>query len=86
MLHTRLSEMTKGRARIVETHPNMLEIVPLGTSKSNGVKILLDHLEINSDEVTCFGSFIVLADFNIQLIPQLGNSTLIEPIVHQFEH
>ncbi|KAF3333386.1 Endoribonuclease YbeY [Carex littledalei] len=51
MLQTHLLEMTKGRAHIVETHPDMLEIVPLGVSKSNGIKILLDHLEIDSDEV-----------------------------------
>lgn len=43
--------MTKGRAHIVEMHSDMLEVVPLGVSKSNGIKILLDHLEIDSDEV-----------------------------------
>ncbi|KAJ3686431.1 hypothetical protein LUZ61_015595 [Rhynchospora tenuis] len=50
MLQTHLSEMTKGRARIVDSHPDMLEVIPLHASKSNGVKILLDHLGINTDE------------------------------------
>ncbi|KAJ4769914.1 Endoribonuclease YbeY [Rhynchospora pubera] len=49
-LQTHLSEITKGRARIVESHPDVLEVIPLNASKSNGVKILLDHLGINTDE------------------------------------
>lgn len=45
------SDATKGRATIVQAVPDMLEIVPLGTCKGNGVKVLLDHLGVTANEV-----------------------------------
>lgn len=45
------SEATRGRANVVQAVPNMLEIVPPGTSKGSGVKMLLDHLEVSPKEV-----------------------------------
>lgn len=45
------SEATKDRANVVQAIPDMLEIVPPGTSKGSGVKMLLDHLGISTKEV-----------------------------------
>lgn len=45
------SDATKGRATVVQAVPDMLEIVPLGTSKGSGVKLLLDHLGVTTKEV-----------------------------------
>lgn len=45
------SEATRDRANVVQAVPDMLEIVPRGTSKGNGVKILLEHLGISTKEV-----------------------------------
>lgn len=45
------SDATKGRASVVQAVPYMLEIVPVGTSKGNGVKVLLDHFEVTAKEV-----------------------------------
>lgn len=45
------SEATTDRARVIQAVPDLLEIVPLGTSKGNGVKILLDHLGVTPKEV-----------------------------------
>lgn len=45
------AEATEDRANVVQAVPDMLEIVPSGTSKGSGVKLLLDHLEIAPKEV-----------------------------------
>lgn len=45
------SDATNGRASVVQAVPDMLEIVPVGTSKGNGVKVLLDHFEVTAKEV-----------------------------------
>lgn len=49
------SDATKGRATVVQAVPDMLEIVPLGTSKGNGVKVLLDHLGVTAKEIMAIG-------------------------------
>ncbi|KAG5225485.1 hypothetical protein OIU77_005077 [Salix suchowensis] len=49
------SEATGGRANVVQAVPDMLEIVPPGTSKGSGVKLLLDHLGITAKEVMAIG-------------------------------
>ncbi|TKY55945.1 metalloendopeptidase protein [Spatholobus suberectus] len=49
------SDATKGRASVVQAVPDMLEIVPLGTSKGNGVKVLLDHLGVTAKEIMAIG-------------------------------
>nr|XP_010914881.1 endoribonuclease YBEY, chloroplastic isoform X2 [Elaeis guineensis] len=49
------TKATKGRAGIVQAMPDMLEIVPHGTSKGNGVKMLLDHLGVTAKEVMAIG-------------------------------
>ncbi|MED6181875.1 hypothetical protein PIB30_023398 [Stylosanthes scabra] len=49
------SEATKDRATVVQAVPDMLEIVPLGTSKGNGVKMLLDHLGVTPKEIMAIG-------------------------------
>ncbi|KAG6388008.1 hypothetical protein SASPL_153205 [Salvia splendens] len=49
------AEATGDRASVVQAQPDMLEIVPLGTSKGGGVKILLDHLGATPDEVMAIG-------------------------------
>lgn len=45
------SAATRDRAAVVQAQPDMLEIVPTGTSKGGGVKMLLDHLGISPEEV-----------------------------------
>ncbi|EHA8590481.1 endoribonuclease YBEY, chloroplastic [Cocos nucifera] len=49
------TEATKGRAGVIQAMPDMLEIVPDGTSKGNGVKMLLDHLGVTAKEVMAIG-------------------------------
>ncbi|KAI9106530.1 hypothetical protein K1719_022058 [Acacia pycnantha] len=49
------SEATMDRARVIQAVPDMLEIVPLGTSKGNGVKMLLDHLGVTAKEIMAIG-------------------------------
>ncbi|WRX33026.1 Endoribonuclease YbeY - like 1 [Theobroma cacao] len=49
------SEATRDRASVVQAVPDMLEIVPLGTSKGSGVKMLLDHLGVNAKETMAIG-------------------------------
>lgn len=49
------SEATAGRASVVQAQPDMLEIVPAGTSKGSGVRMLLDHFGVTSDEVMAIG-------------------------------
>ncbi|KAL8537308.1 hypothetical protein ACS0TY_012456 [Phlomoides rotata] len=46
---------TADRASVVQAQPDMLEIVPSGTSKGSGVRILLDHLGATPDEVMAIG-------------------------------
>ncbi|KAE9588943.1 putative sugar-phosphatase [Lupinus albus] len=49
------SNATKGCANVVQAVPDMLEIVPLGTCKGNGVKVLLDHLGVTAKEIMAIG-------------------------------
>lgn len=49
------SEATGDDAKVVQTVPDMLEIVPHGTSKGDGVKLLLDHLGATPKEVMAIG-------------------------------
>lgn len=45
------SEAAGARANVVQSVPDMLEIVPAGTSKGSGVRMLLDHLGVAPKEV-----------------------------------
>ncbi|XP_010249477.1 PREDICTED: uncharacterized protein LOC104592035 [Nelumbo nucifera] len=49
------SEATKGRAGVIQAQPDMLEIIPPGTSKGSGVRTLLDHLDVNAKEIMAIG-------------------------------
>ncbi|KAL0906122.1 hypothetical protein M5K25_024587 [Dendrobium thyrsiflorum] len=49
------SAATRGQATVVQAVPDMLEIIPLGASKGNGVKLLLDHLGVSEKEVLAIG-------------------------------
>lgn len=49
------SEATTGRASVVQAQPDMLEIVPAGTSKGSGVRMLLDHFGVTPNEVMAIG-------------------------------
>ena len=53
------SEATRDRASVIQAVPDMLEIVPFGTSKGSGVKMLLDHLGVNAKEVQNIFSHLV---------------------------
>ncbi|CAH2060635.1 unnamed protein product [Thlaspi arvense] len=61
------SEATGDRANVVQAQSDMLEIVPPGTSKGNGVKMLLNHLGVSADEVIdeanlIFGQIMAIGD------------------------
>ncbi|KAL6216517.1 hypothetical protein ACLB2K_009740 [Fragaria x ananassa] len=45
----------RDRAAVVQAQPDMLEIVPPGTSKGSGVKLLLDHLGVTPKEIMAIG-------------------------------
>lgn len=49
------SEATGDRASVVQAQSDMLEIVPPGTSKGNGVKMLLNHLGASPSEIMAIG-------------------------------
>ncbi|KAH9617843.1 hypothetical protein KSS87_010719 [Heliosperma pusillum] len=49
------SEATGDNASVVQALPDMLELVPLGTSKGNGVKLLIDHLGVTPNEIMAIG-------------------------------
>lgn len=55
ILRPHWSLATAGRARVVQALPEMLEILPSGASKGDGVRKLLDHLGANIDEVMAIG-------------------------------
>ncbi|XP_048495717.1 endoribonuclease YBEY, chloroplastic [Beta vulgaris subsp. vulgaris] len=67
------SEASGDHASVVQTVPDMLELVPDGTSKGNGVKLLLDHLGVTSNEIMAIGDgendieMLELANFGIAL-------------------
>lgn len=44
-------------ASVVQAQPDILEIVPPGSSKGSGVKILLDHLGVSPKEVSAIELF-----------------------------
>ncbi|KAG2309889.1 hypothetical protein Bca52824_029637 [Brassica carinata] len=49
------SEATGDRASVVQAQSDMLEIIPPGTSKGNGVKMLLNHLGVSPNEIMAIG-------------------------------
>ncbi|KAL2544861.1 haloacid dehalogenase-like hydrolase family protein [Forsythia ovata] len=49
------AEATGDHASVVQAVPDMLEIVPSGTSKGSGVRMLLDHLGVTPKEVMAIG-------------------------------
>ncbi|CAI9757082.1 unnamed protein product [Fraxinus pennsylvanica] len=49
------AEATGDHASVVQAVPDMLEIVPSGTSKGSAVRMLLDHLGITPKEVMAIG-------------------------------
>lgn len=61
------SEATKDRASVVQAVPDMLEIVPPGTSKGSGVRMLLSHLGVPAKEVCSYCQHI-LSQSNCQQI------------------
>nr|GMD92157.1 endoribonuclease YBEY, chloroplastic isoform X2 [Ipomoea batatas] len=48
-------EATGEYASVVQAVPDMLEIVPSGTSKGKGVQMLLDHLGVSPNEIMAIG-------------------------------
>ncbi|XP_020599509.1 uncharacterized protein LOC110038924 isoform X2 [Phalaenopsis equestris] len=49
-------EAADGRVLVVQVQPHILEIIPTGTSKADGVKVLLDHLGISPKEIMAIGT------------------------------
>lgn len=50
-----LEALLKGKASLTRAVPGMLEVLPYGASKGNGVKKLLEHCQINPEECIAFG-------------------------------
>ncbi|GKC27980.1 endoribonuclease YBEY, chloroplastic, partial [Tanacetum coccineum] len=48
-------EATMGRASAVQAYPDMIEIMPVGSMKGSGMRMLLDHFGIAPNEVTAIG-------------------------------
>ncbi|KAL3500626.1 hypothetical protein ACH5RR_039719 [Cinchona calisaya] len=67
------AEATGDHASVVQAVPDMLEIVPSGTSKGRGVRLLLDHLGASPTEVMAIGDgendveMLELASFGVAL-------------------
>ncbi|KAL8139266.1 hypothetical protein V2J09_005287 [Rumex salicifolius] len=67
------SEASGDHADVVQAVPDMLEIVPVGTSKGSGVRMLLDHLGVSAQEVMAIGDgendveMLELASFGVAL-------------------
>lgn len=67
------SEATGDYADVVQAVPDMLEIVPVGTSKGSGVRKLLDHLGVSAQEIMAIGDgendveMLELASFGVAL-------------------
>ncbi|GJM90652.1 hypothetical protein PR202_ga06953 [Eleusine coracana subsp. coracana] len=62
------SELTEGKARVIQIQPHSIEIVPLNASKGDGLRILLDHLGItdvrlDSYQMHCTYCSIVFVSF-----------------------
>ncbi|XXG45882.1 hypothetical protein AAC387_Pa02g0847 [Persea americana] len=55
ILRPHWSEATKGRAGVVQAQPDMLEIIPVGTTKGGGVQTLLDHFGATAQEIMAIG-------------------------------
>uniref|UniRef100_A0A7N0T5L6 Uncharacterized protein n=1 Tax=Kalanchoe fedtschenkoi TaxID=63787 RepID=A0A7N0T5L6_KALFE len=49
------SKAIGSRAGVVQAIPDILEIVPPGSSKGGGVRVLLDHLGVSENEVMAIG-------------------------------
>ena len=65
------SEAVGGRANVVQSQEDMLEIVPPGTSKGSGVKTLLDHLNVPVQEVHTNKFCSLTSDFLFALFSSL---------------
>ena len=56
------TDAVQGRAAVTQAVPDMLEILPPGQSKGQGVKILLDHMGIHEDEVRGRGGVVAVIE------------------------
>ena len=54
-LRPALSEMLRGSASLTMAIPTMLEVLPKGGSKGEGVKLLLERLGVDAEEVLAIG-------------------------------
>jgi Cof subfamily protein (haloacid dehalogenase superfamily) len=54
-LRPKLEKLTAGRATIVQALPNMVEVLPPGASKGDGLRRLLAHLQVRPEEVLAIG-------------------------------
>ncbi|MDJ0755860.1 MAG: Cof-type HAD-IIB family hydrolase [Ardenticatenaceae bacterium] len=63
-----LEQQFTGRATLVMSQIDMLELVPLGTSKGGGLKILLDDLGIGYENTIAFGD----SDNDLEMISWAG--------------
>ncbi|KAI9190915.1 hypothetical protein LWI28_000740 [Acer negundo] len=81
------SEATKDRAHVVQAVPDMLEIVPPGTSKGSGIKILLDHLGVTAKEIMAIGDgendieMLELASLGIALSNGAGKTKAVANVI-----
>lgn len=51
----KLEELVGGQAKVTTSVVGMMEIIPYGASKGEGVKILLNHYNMSADSAVAFG-------------------------------
>lgn len=61
-------ELLKGKAALTTSVPGMLEILPFGASKGEGVRILLDHLSVAPEHCMAFGD----GENDIEMLKYVG--------------
>lgn len=67
-------ELLKGKATITTAVPGMMEILPYGASKGEGVRILLEHFSISPENVIAFGD----GENDIEMLKYVGVGVVME--------
>ncbi|XP_002989862.2 endoribonuclease YBEY, chloroplastic [Selaginella moellendorffii] len=68
ILRPEWQSITQGHATLVQAQRDMLEILPEGASKGAGVKLLLQHMDVDPDEVMAIGD----GENDIEMLEMVG--------------
>ena len=61
-------DLLNGKAALTTSVPGMLEVLPFGASKGEGVRILLDHLSVAPENCMAFGD----GENDIEMLKYVG--------------